>query len=292
MNEPKVYADLTFVVNLVMDFLIIWATGKLAGIKIVYYRIFAASVLGGIYAVGYLFPQITWWYSFPLKIVFSCLLLFLGLRPQKWEQAKTSFLYFYGISFVVAGAAMGSSYLFNSRSSVSFSYLWLLGGIFCALFIGTQGEKFLHEQIIPALLKYQVKMRFGENSCSGEGFLDTGNGLHDPLTKRPVVIAEYKLLKNLLPEDFKLALETIDNENELLDALTVSSWAHRLRLIPFTSIGRKNGLLIGVRADEIEVSTGKKSFLHKNMVVGIYRDSLCSNGDYQMLISSEILRRV
>jgi stage II sporulation protein GA (sporulation sigma-E factor processing peptidase) len=275
-----------------MDFLILWATGKLAGIKVVYYRIFAVSVLGGIYAVGYLFPQMAWCYSFPLKILFSCLLIYLGLKPQKWEEVKIGFLYFYGISFAVAGATIGSSYLFNNHSTVSFSYIYLLGGIFCALFIGIQGEKFFHEQIIPALLKYQVKMKFGDNTCSGNGFLDTGNGLHDPLTKRPVVVAEYKLLKNILPEDFKLVLETIENENEVLDALARSSWAYRLRLIPFTSIGRKNGLLIGVRADEIEVNAGKKNFSHKNMVVGIYRDSLCSNGDYQMLISSEILKEV
>jgi stage II sporulation protein GA (sporulation sigma-E factor processing peptidase) len=228
----------------------------------------------------------------PLKIVFSCLILILGLRPGKWEQVRTSFLYFYGISFAVAGATMGSSYLFNSRNSASFSFLWLSGGIFCALFIGIQGEKFLQEQIIPALLKYQVNMRFGENTCCGKGFLDTGNGLHDPLTNRPVLVAEYKLLRNLLPDEFKLALETINNEAEVIEALTHTSWSHRLRLIPFTSIGRKNGLLIGVRADEIEIEAGKKNFLHKNMVVGIYRDNLTSNGDYQLLIPSEILKKV
>ncbi|MEN6462053.1 MAG: sigma-E processing peptidase SpoIIGA [Syntrophomonas sp.] len=292
MNEPKVYADLTFLVNLIMDFLILWATGRLAGIKVVYYQIFLASVLGGIYAVGYLFPQMVWWYSFPLKILFSFLIILLGLRPRKWEQVKTTFLYFYGISFAAAGATIGSSYLFNNYNSISFSFLWLSGGIFCALFIGIRGEKFFQEQIIPGLLKYQVKMRFGEDTCCGNGFLDTGNGLHDPLTNRPVVIAEYKLLKNYLPDDFKLVLETINNETEVLEALTLTSWAHRLRLIPFSSIGRKNGLLIGVRADEIEVDAGKRSFFHKNMVVGIYRDSLTANGDYQLLIPSEILKKV
>ncbi|MGI5920194.1 MAG: sigma-E processing peptidase SpoIIGA [Syntrophomonadaceae bacterium] len=291
MSEPRVYADLTFIVNVIMDFSILWATGKLAGIKLKYYRIFLASIIGGGYAVGYLFVQLAWLYSFPLKILFSCLLLMFSFWPIKWEQIKASFLYFYGISFAVAGATVGSSYLFNNHSSVTFSSLYLLGGIFCALFIGLQGEKYLKEQIIPGLLKHKVKLCFGNITCYGEGFLDTGNGLHDPLTNRPVLIAEYKWLKKFLPDDVKAVLETVNNEAQMLDALASTSWAHRLRLIPFTSIGRKNGLLVGVRADKIEIDAGRSNFTHKNIVVGIYRDNLTTNGDYQLLIPSGVLKK-
>ena len=73
------------------------------------------------------------------------------------------------------------------------------------------------------------------------------------------------------------------------DKLSQSIWSNRLRLIPFTSIGKKNGLLVGVRADAIKVIIGKKDIEHKNMVIGIYQDRLSKEDKYQLLIPCEIL---
>lgn len=291
MNEPTVYADLTFLINFVMDFCILWATAKLSNIKISYPRIFLASSLGGIYAVGYLFVDLASWYSLPMKLIVSALLIIFGLWPHGWQEFKKALLYFYGISFIVAGATIASSFLFYSNQYVfSFSYMWLLGGVFCALLIGIYGEKYLTQRVIPNLLKFKVSLKFAELSCEGEGFLDTGNGLRDPLTNRPVLVAEYSLIKTCLPEDLKQVMDTFVNEDEMLDKLTRSSWASRLRLIPFSSIGKRNGLLVGVRADEVTVNNGNTSTLHKNIIVGIYLDKLSNEGSYQMLIPSEIIQ--
>lgn len=274
-----------------MDFCILWATGKLAGIKIFYSRLLAASALGGIYAIGYLFPEMAFWYSFPAKVVFSVLLIILALWPQNWTYFKKALLYFYGISFLVAGATIATSFLFQSHQyNFSFSYLWLLGGIFCALLIGIYGEKYLSQRIIPGLLKYKVRLRFGGSSCEGEGFLDTGNGLRDPLTNKPVLVAEYNLIRTCLPDDIKQVMDNPASEEEMLEQLTRCSWATRLRLIPFSSIGKRNGLLVGIRADEVALVNGSNSILHKNIIVGIYLDKISNEGNYQMLIPTEIIQ--
>lgn len=291
MNGPKVYADLTFLINLIMDFVILWATGRFAGIKIVYYRICLASILGGIYAVGFLYPEMDNWYSFPMKIIFSCLLIIFALRPANWNEFKKSFLFFYCISFVVAGATIATSYLFKtSTQAVSFTHICLLGGIAVAIFTVVYGEKYL-TQIIPGLLKFNVELRFDHNVCNGKGFLDTGNGLRDPLTNRPVVIAEYGMLKDCFPEDLKTAMENSFDEASMLEQISNSTWAHRLRLIPFSSIGKQNGILVGIRADEIILDTGKQNIFHKNLVVGIYKEKLSSDGSYHLLIPSEIVQK-
>lgn len=292
MNGPIVYADITFLVNFGMDFFILWATARLAGIPVVYSRLVVASLLGGIYAVGYLMPGLSGYYIIPMKVLFSCLLVVLGLWPRNWDGFKKAVLYFYGISFMVAGASIATSYFFyNHTAPISFSYLWLLGGILCALLIGWCGEKLLAKKIIPNLLKYPVRLCFNEKSCTGQGFVDTGNGLRDPLTDRPVVVAEYGLIKACLPQDFQQVFEGISNEGEMLDGLSRCSWANRLRLIPFSSIGKRNGLLIGVRADEIVVGSGKKRSSHPNAVVGIYKESLSTEGSYQLLIPSEMVQK-
>ncbi len=291
MSEPKIYADLTFLINFTMDFLILWSSAKLSQIKVKYGRLILTSMLGGAYGVGYLFSSLAICYSLPAKLLVSCLLIILALGIQHWHQFKQTLFYFYGISFAAAGASIALSYAYpQAAHSFSWTYVYLLAGIVCALAIGIYGEKYLSRTIIPALLKYPVTIRFGDLVCKGEGFLDTGNGLRDPLTQRPIVVAEYALLRSCLPEDFKLAMENNPDENDRLEAVSMSTWGNRMRLIPFSSIGKKNGLLIGVRCDEMIVNLGKKQRQHKNLVVGIYPHKLSSEDSYQLLIPSEVVQ--
>lgn len=286
------YADMTFAVNLVMDFVILWATARLAGSRVIYFRLFIAALLGAVYSVFYLYLGTTFYYSVPAKILFSGLLLFIGLAPRTWTELKKALIYFYGISFAVAGASIAASYLMSvPGQGFSFSYLWLLIALVFAILIGFYGEKYLLQRIVPNLLRFGVELHFGTQKCNGQGFLDTGNGLKDPLTKRPVVVAEYEFLKQCLPEDFQQVFDDNRGEDDILDRLSRSSWANRLRIIPFNSIGRKNGILVGIRADTIQVSTGEKNILHNNVVVGIYRDKLSQDGSYHLLIPSEIVNQ-
>lgn len=293
MTEAKVYADLTFLINFTMDFLILWATARFSRIAVTYLRLILAAFLGGIYGVGYLFTGLACLYTLPAKVICSFLLLIIALYPLGWQEFKKALLNFYGISFVAAGATMAIACLKqNTPAGVSWSYLYLLGGIACALLIGFYGERYLSRSIIPALLKYQVSMRFDKSFCTGEGFLDTGNGLRDPITRRPIVVAEYDLLKACLPEDFRMAMENHQDESDRLEAISMSTWANRMRVIPFSSIGKKNGLLIGLRCDEMTVKLGKKEILHKNLVVGIYPYKLSNEDSYQLLIPSEVVQQV
>jgi len=292
VDGPKVYADVTFAINLLMDFIILWVTARLAGSRVIYFRLFTAALLGAVYSVLYLYFAMTLYYSVPAKLLFSCLLLVIGLAPHSWTEFKKALVYFYGISFTVAGASIAASYLAAvPGQGFSFSYLWLLAGATFALLIGVFGEKYLLRRIVPNLLRFGVELRFGAHSCNGQGFLDTGNGLKDPLTKRPVVVAEYEFLKPCLPQDFQQAFDDNRDEDDILNRLSHSSWANRLRIIPFSSIGRKNGILVGVRADSILVNMGKKNVLHNNVVIGIYRDKLSQDGSYHLLIPSEIVNQ-
>jgi len=292
VDGPKVYADVTFAINLLMDFIILWVTARLAGSRVIYFRLFTAALLGAVYSVLYLYFAMTLYYSVPAKLLFSCLLLVIGLAPHSWTEFKKALVYFYGISFTVAGASIAASYLAAvPGQGFSFSYLWLLAGATFALLIGVFGEKYLLRRIVPNLLRFGVELRFGAHSCNGQGLLDTGNGLKDPLTKRPVVVAEYEFLKPCLPQDFQQAFDDNRDEDDILNRLSHSSWANRLRIIPFSSIGRKNGILVGVRADSILVNMGKKNVLHNNVVIGIYRDKLSQDGSYHLLIPSEIVNQ-
>lgn len=290
MHEIKVYADLTFLINLTMDFLLLWMTARICRASVSYRRLFLAAFLGGIYGVGNLTAASTFFYTIPAKVLVSCLLLFFALNPVTWQQFQKSFFVFYGLSFVAAGASMAAAYLHPAAQEPSWSFYYLLLGAGALILISNYAERYFKQTLLPALLKYQVRLRFEDKSCRGEGFLDTGNGLRDPLTRRPIVVAEYTFLQSCLPEELNRAMTDDLNEDQRLEAFSRSSWGNRLRLIPFSSLGKKNGMLIGLRCDEVGIRIGRREMLHNNLVVAIYPHKLSAEDDYQMLIPSEVVQ--
>lgn len=291
-DGSPVYIDVLFAVNLVMDFIIIWTTARLVGIKVFYQRIFMASVLGAVYSIGSIFPELASWYDFPIKVLFSGILVILAFWPKSWRQFVKLWACFYGVSFVTAGAVIGSSYLFQGLPNGAypdFSYLWLGGGVACALALGTYGDQMLRQKVVPHLMRCPVQVRFGTAWCQGEGFIDTGNRLVDPLTNRPVIIAEYHLVSGCFPGDVRQALEGSSQQVDLFEVLAQTSWANRLRLIPFTSIGKKHGMMVGVRSDEFAVNTGTRWQSFSGVVVGLYLDRLSPEDSFQVLLPASFV---
>lgn len=292
MHESKVYADLTFLINLSMDFLLLWLTARFCHFSISYRRLFLAAFLGGIYGVGNLTSAFTLFYTIPAKLLVSCLLLIIAFKPVAWPQFRKSLLVFYGLSFIAAGASMAAAFLKpTGKNPPSWSFYYLVLGVAALIVISVYAERYVKQTLLPALLKYQVRLRFDDKCCRGEGFLDTGNGLRDPLTRRPIVIAEYAFLRPCLPEELNRAMADDLDEDQRLELFSHSSWGNRLRLIPFSSLGKKNGMLIGLRCDEIGIKVGRREMLHKNLVVAIYPHKLSTDDEYQLLIPSEVVQQ-
>ena len=291
MSQPVVYADITFLVNFIMDYIILWSTSKLTGKRTDYWRFAGVAILGGMYGVGNLLPHLNGFYSWPAKVMVSLAIVMLAFPPRGWSDISKTLLAFFGVSFVAAGATVALGFQFGPAAGDRVGALWwLLGGVFSAVVVGYQGERYLARKLIPTLLKHQVELHFGNRVCCGKGFLDTGNHLRDPLTRRPVVVAEYELLKDCIPRDCQVIMENNGAHNDVLEALSSSSWASRLRLIPFTSIGQKSGMMVGFRCDQVIIDPRKPSAIYKNLVVGVYLDRLTVEDDYQLLIPSEILQ--
>lgn len=63
----------------------------------------------------------------------------------------------------------------------------------------------------------------------------------------------------------------------------------KLKLIPFSSLGKQNGMLIGIRPEYVKVITDEQEKINKNVIIGIYEKSLTKKGEYQALIGIELL---
>lgn len=193
----EIVVEYVFLQNLFIDYLIFKTTAGILRTKGKYF--FLVSIFASIFAVVlplFYLPKI---FEFILKIFLGVLLVCLTFKFNKF----LSFLKIY-VTFLFA--------------------TFLYGGV-CACFVETFGQ--LHTLIILAivvatycifewLLKYINKRKTIENFCydvllengdkvlNCKGFLDTGNMLVDPLTKKPVCLVGLKLFEELGFEiDFK-----------------------------------------------------------------------------------------
>ncbi len=104
-----------------------------------------------------------------------------------------------------------------------------------------------------------------------KAYIDSGNTLKDPLSQKPVIIVEKNVMEKIID---------VDNLVEGGENL-------KLRLIPFKSIGKQNGMLIGIKPEYIKIKHNDIQTITKNVIVGIYDKKISKN--YSALIGLEIL---
>ena len=120
--------------------------------------------------------------------------------------------------------------------------------------------------------------------------IDTGNLLKEPITNTPVIVVEHTLLYDVIPK------EILNNLNEILggDFSNVpekikNEYMLKLKVIPFTSLGRQNGMLLGIKADNVKVVKEEEIHIVNKTIVGIYNKSLTKKGDYRALVGLEVI---
>ena len=135
---------------------------------------------------------------------------------------------------------------------------------------------------------YNVEIVINNRSCIVKSILDTGNLLVDPITSFPVVIVEEKIIRKIISEDIiKSLLESLHGNN--IDKIP-EGIRTRCKFIPFSSIGRKNGMIIGIKPDYIKVFEEENEIIKKDVIVGISNNDITKNGSYSGLIGLECLK--
>ena len=62
-------------------------------------------------------------------------------------------------------------------------------------------------------------------------------------------------------------------------------------MIPFSSLGKENGILLGIKVDKILIDREDKIIVTDDVIVAIYNGTLNKTGKYQALIGLELLEK-
>ena len=130
-----------------------------------------------------------------------------------------------------------------------------------------------------------LKIYIEQNKREISAIIDTGNFLRDPITKTPVVVVEKDNLKGLIPDVILENLVSIINGKEI----ELGEYASRIRVIPFKSLGKENGLLVGIKINKVEIEYLDTLHKNNNVILGIYNGKLSRSGKYSGLIGIDII---
>jgi stage II sporulation protein GA (sporulation sigma-E factor processing peptidase) len=140
---------------------------------------------------------------------------------------------------------------------------------------------------------YEVELVLDGRSISTRGLMDTGNCLHDPIYKRPVMVIENSLMESLLKPEFAKELEEAKHYLEG-NELDTSRWSIgtesilRLRFIPYRSVG-KSGMLLGIKLDKVLIHTGKETICNEKVTAAFCDNRLSSKDEYHVILHKELL---
>ena len=132
-----------------------------------------------------------------------------------------------------------------------------------------------------------IKVVIDKKETYIKAIIDTGNFLKEPITKFPVIVIQKDSLKELIPQNI------LDNVEEIINGenINLGEYISKVRIIPFTSLGKENGILLGIKADKILIKSEDKIILKDNVIVGIYNGTLSKVGKYQALIGLELIEQ-
>ncbi|MGB9791009.1 MAG: sigma-E processing peptidase SpoIIGA [Thermacetogeniaceae bacterium] len=296
-NSYYIYVDILFIINFIMDYVVLWATAKFSQIRCVPWRLATASFTGSLYSIVVLLPECGFMAAFWIKLLVSVLMVVLAFVPLSLKKLGRVLLYFYLITFAMGGTVFGLIYLFSSISIdsglnyVPITYLWLVWGFLIILLAGKWGIPYLRKSFLGDLLKVPLIIKFFGHELKVTGLVDTGNQLVDPLTGDPVVIVEQEIVAPYLPPRIK---EALADSGELELAKLVNSFSEEekilpFRLIPFTTIGKHHGMLIGFKPEEVKIIAGDQEIRNTNVVICLYNRRLSPRGGYRALIHPDLL---
>jgi len=297
------YADIIFIINLVIDFLILWTTGRYLHIKSSWLRLLMGASVGAFYTFVFLVPSLTIFHILLSKILVSILMIWISFKFIHLVHFVRATATFYFVSFVFGGGVFGLQYLlqidhevFNgvyvSHSSGSWSYLLFL--IIAPLVIWFFSNHTFHSIQRKTSIKkdlLDVEIFIFDQFYQCKGLVDTGNQLHDPITRKPVLIIEAREISFLPIEiqqafsDRQFELERFEKVSEQLDPI----WLSRVHLIPFRSVAKEMTFLLAIRPDKVVIHDNQKLVETEKVLIGLDYGQLSIDQSYQAIIHPELL---
>ena len=288
-----IYIDIVIIENLIMNYIILCATGIVSKNKIRHLRLIMASLLGAIYSVVAYMKILEIYSNIVLKILLSVIIVYIAYNPQTVKKLWKTLVMFYLVSFVFGGVAFSLIYIIKPQDIIMKNGLFLgtyplktiILGAIVAFAIIIIAVKIIRKKFTTKDMICDIEIMLNNKKINTKALIDTGNMLKEPITNTPVVVVEKILLYECIPKEILNNInQIIGGDLEKIPQQIQSQYISKLKLIPFSSLGKQNGMLLGIKVQQIKIIKESEEITKENIIVGIYQQSLTKNGEYQALM--------
>lgn len=272
-----------------MDLYIFSIALFIVGKPIKWVRVIIASMVAAlIYCIALVWPvlaQLPMGTFYLFVPIVSILYLF---KPKRLKD----FIKAYGVCLMIAWGIggigfylyfQGMQYGIKQRALllpvISGALLWLI------LYLSI---RWLRTRRIQLLFQYDVSLVHRDKKINLKGFLDSGNHLYT-LDGQPVHVIPKQQAHQLLPNDYVAVIDQWLNGQSIEELIQSTTKGMKMHLIPFESVGCKEGVLIGFCIEQMIVKRNDVWIEKKNCIIGIAPRPLTSTQTYDALLHPELI---
>jgi len=306
-----VYLDIILLLNMAIDTLLLWFTAYFRKERVVWWRITLASLFGCMYLVFFFFPAFSSMYQWSVKLLFSIIMLWIAFGNRRLLVFTQNVIIFYFVAFVFGGGVFGLQYFLAPQSEIVNGLVVthndgfgvgfkptlaiLVIGFAMVFVLGKKSYRAIQEPRRLETFLVDVVVSVAGEKVICRGLVDTGNQLHEPITRIPVMIMETNMLAHLLPPSL---LRQTDENGGVWEKLDGSweelpvEWQSRVRLIPYRSVSRGMDFLLAVKPDKVLVMQDGNRFETEKVLIGLNPIPLSADEKYQAIVHPAMMETI
>lgn len=281
-----VYIDVLFLVNFLINYLMLFATGKLNGAFVSRPKLLLSAASGALYCCVVFFVELSGVVAVVMKIAAGAAMVMLSFEWRK--KFLRLFLSFCGVSFAFGGCVLAACFvtrggILDMRNGVYYLRVplgvLLVSSAVCFVLI----ELVFKRCVSNGASRHIISLRITHEGKTVQlhALVDTGNNLADPITNAPVMVVEYSILQRILDARVRTVLDSAD---DLAFPMSIDKLPceYKFRLLPYKTLGNSLDMLISFQPDEVWVN-GK---IIKGALVAISPDRISDGGAYSAIASA------
>lgn len=261
-----VYADILIAVNMIVNYLLLRASAAVTGSDGKTVRFFLSAAAGGFFSLIIFVDGIPMILNAVIKLAFLAFMVAVAFGAKTLKAFVKNCAAFFIANFVFAGIMLAvCTFIAPNRALYKNGVVYFDINIITLLAVSllcygilTVLSRFAKSRA-PVQCMYELTVTYGQNEARCTALYDTGNGLKDSFSGRPVIIVDKSFAEKLTGENSDIT----EQKN--------------FRLIPYTTI-KNGGALPAFLADKITLRTSKGVVNAKNIYIAVSERSLLSEG--------------
>lgn len=269
MGVRTIYIDMVFLVNFMMDLLLLSLLQSVLLKKSRWYRLCLGAAAGAVWACGAVVIIMPGWLELAGSMTAAMAMTAVGFGEKEIRTVFCMSFALLCLSCFLSGLVRliyehtGAGYFMQAGGVPSFLLFPVIGA--GAVMVRKGAQVFWRYQGIQRQL-CRVTITHQGKTIALSGLVDTGNRLYEPYGGRPVHIVETDCVRSMLPPE------------------------QRFLSVPYHSVGTAGGMLQCFVAQEMLIDLSGKVFRQEKPVVALSPNGLNGRRRYQMIVHPDILQ--